>query len=161
MMATAAGATVTFNPSTGTGFVGKGDVQLAYGWNNATLQKNASGIGFVYVAQETYTAVCTWTTGEGTRGEQTHNVNHRTTTGISSTIAYDPRVRNQITGFTLTGILSTTTEVGTVPVVGGACPGNQGTDGVWTSVALTASTVELDVTYQGLNPVKIWPPAAI
>jgi Spy/CpxP family protein refolding chaperone len=31
-------AAVTFNPSTGIGFVGKGDVQNAFGWNNADLQ---------------------------------------------------------------------------------------------------------------------------
>lgn len=30
-------ATVTFDPGTGTGFVGKGDVQNAFGWNNAQL----------------------------------------------------------------------------------------------------------------------------
>ena len=36
-----ASASVTFNPATGTGFVGKGDVQLAYGWNNKQLQDNA------------------------------------------------------------------------------------------------------------------------
>ena len=35
-VSTAALATVTFDPATGIGFVGKGDVQLAFGWNNAT-----------------------------------------------------------------------------------------------------------------------------
>src|SRR5918996_4693526 len=39
---TAAFALVTFDPSTGTGFVGKGDVQTAFGWNNKQLQNNAS-----------------------------------------------------------------------------------------------------------------------
>jgi hypothetical protein len=34
-------AAVTFNPMTGEGFVGKGDVQLIYGWNNQQLQLNA------------------------------------------------------------------------------------------------------------------------
>lgn len=38
-------ATITFNPPPGdcTGFVGKGDVQTACGWNNAQLQANAGG----------------------------------------------------------------------------------------------------------------------
>jgi len=153
-----ASATVTFNPETGTGFAGKGDVQLAFGWNNAQLQARAAGVTFTYVASEVYTAVCTWTTGEGTRGEQTHNVGHTTTVGVAGTIAYDVRVRNQITGFNLTGFSGTPTSTGSVPVVGGVCPGNQGTDGVWTSVSLTSSSVALNAVYSGLA-VKIWPPA--
>ena len=44
--ATAASASVNVDPATGSGFIGKGDVQLAYGWNNATLQTNASSVGF-------------------------------------------------------------------------------------------------------------------
>lgn len=32
-------ATVTFDPTTGKGFVGKGDLQTAFGWNNNQLQK--------------------------------------------------------------------------------------------------------------------------
>lgn len=39
-------AAVTFDASTGTGFVGKGDVQLAFGWNNKQLQANAAGVTF-------------------------------------------------------------------------------------------------------------------
>jgi hypothetical protein len=45
-LAGTASAAVTFNSSTGTGFVGKGDVQIAYGWNNTSLQKNATGVTF-------------------------------------------------------------------------------------------------------------------
>jgi hypothetical protein len=33
---------VTFNETNGTGFVGKGDVQVAFGWNNKQLQTNAT-----------------------------------------------------------------------------------------------------------------------
>ena len=142
-------ATVTFDPTTGTGFVGKGDVQLAFGWNNAGLQRNASGVTFSYSATDTYEAVCTWTTGEGTRGEQTHNVGHDKTTSVNSAIAYDARIRNQITGFILTGLGATTTTGGSVPEVGGPCPGNQGTEGVWTSVVLVSSAGGLFVNYGG------------
>jgi hypothetical protein len=42
MLATAALAAVTFDVNTGFGFVGKGDVQLAFGWNNKALQTNAT-----------------------------------------------------------------------------------------------------------------------
>jgi hypothetical protein len=46
MLAPAANAAVTFNDTTGTGFVGKGDVQVAFGWNNKQLQTNATGVSF-------------------------------------------------------------------------------------------------------------------
>jgi hypothetical protein len=41
-----ASASVTVNPETGIGFVGKGDVQTAMGWNNDVLQKNAANVTF-------------------------------------------------------------------------------------------------------------------
>lgn len=44
MVATAT-ASVTLN-SDGSGFVGKGDVQAAFGWTNAKLQQNAGGVTF-------------------------------------------------------------------------------------------------------------------
>jgi len=148
-------ASVTLDTATGTGFVGKGDVQLAFGWNNQQLQKNASGVTFKYEATDNYEAVCTWTTGEGTRGEKTHNVGHTTSIGVSSSVAFDARVKTQITGFNLSGF-GTKTEFGTVPVVGAACPGNEGTDGTWSSVTLTGSTGGLYVTY-GSNSVLLPP----
>lgn len=42
----AAQAAVTFNSETGTGFVGKGDVQTVLGYNNSQLQRNASSLVF-------------------------------------------------------------------------------------------------------------------
>jgi hypothetical protein len=145
-------AAVNFDPSTGTGFVGKGDVQLVFGWNNQALQANASGVTFSYNATDTYSAVCTWITGEGTRGEQTHDVTHSTSTVVNSAVVYEARKNKQldITGFNLTG-LGATTETGTVPVVGGPCPGNAGTDGTWTSVTLASSTGGLYVNYGGTS----------
>jgi hypothetical protein len=152
-------ATVTFDPTTGIGFVGKGDVQLAFGWNNPQVQANAQGVSFTYSSTNSYTAVCTWTTGEGTRGEQTHNVSHTRTLGVNDAILYNARVHQQIDGFNLIGFASgTPTESGTFPVVGGACPGNPGTDGVWTSVSPTGSSSALYTNYNGIS-VKIWPPA--
>ena len=42
-------ASVTFDSSTGTGFVGKGDVQLALGLNNAQMQAyNLNNLNFSY-----------------------------------------------------------------------------------------------------------------
>jgi hypothetical protein len=143
-------AAVTFDSATGKGFVGKGDVQLAFSWNNAQLQKNASGVTFSYNATDSYEAVCTFTTGEGTKGEKTHNVDHKRSTVVASTIAYDPRVRNQITGFNLNGF-GVTTSTGAVPVVDGPCMGNEGHDGTWSSVTLVGSSGGLYVNYGGAS----------
>jgi hypothetical protein len=99
----AAYAAVTFDPATGTGFVGKGDVQTAFGWNNPQLQANAGGVAFQYYATSTATWTCRWVTGEGTNGEQTHNLDRTTIQGVSGVVSYDARARNQINGFILTG----------------------------------------------------------
>ncbi len=144
---------MTFDPEFGTGFVGKGDVQNAFGWNNNLLQRNASGVGFKYLATDEYDAVCTWTTGTPPH-EQTHHVSHTETAALNSTIAYDPRVRSQITGFNLNGPSGEPTVTGEVPEVGQACQG-QGTDGTWSSVTLVSSSDALYVTYNG-NQVLIW-----
>ncbi len=58
-------ASVTFDPTTGAGFVGKGDVQTAFGWNNQALQANAADVTFSYNAVDTYSATCSWITGVG------------------------------------------------------------------------------------------------
>lgn len=150
-------ADVTFDPLTGNGFVGKGDVQLAFGWNNAQLQSNASGLSFSYQVRQDYVAVCTWTTGEGTNGEHTHNVSHTFKYKLGASISYAPRVMNQITGFILKGI-GTETSIGTVPVVGGPCPGNQGTGGTWSSVTTSGTGVDgLFVSYGGTEVRLNWP----
>jgi hypothetical protein len=142
---------VNVDYGTGIGFVGKGDVQLAFGWNNNQLQKNAGGVTFFYDATTTYTAVCTFTTGEGTRGEKIHNVDHKTRTSVIATIAYDARVRNQITGFNLKGFGETVTTGGAVPLVGDACMGNPGHEGTWSSVEQTGSVGGLFVSHGGTS----------
>ncbi|MGZ5183035.1 MAG: hypothetical protein ACXWC2_21365 [Ramlibacter sp.] len=156
---TFANAGVTFDPNTGTGFVGKGDVQLAFGWNNAQLQTNAAGVGFSYQLRQDYVAVCTFTTGDGTPGEKTHNVSHTLKYNAGSTINYDARTRSQITGFNLTGYPSgTEVSVGTEPVIGAPCPGNEGTDGTWSSVTPVGTGVDgLFVTYGGAEVRLSWP----
>jgi hypothetical protein len=52
MLAPAASAAVTLNAN-GTGFVGKGDVQTAFGWNNKQLQTNATGVSFSFTQDAT------------------------------------------------------------------------------------------------------------
>jgi len=157
-----ANASVTFDPMTGIGFVGKGDVQLAYGWNNAQLQANAAGVSFSYQVRQDYVAVCTFTTGEGTNGEKTHNVSHTLKYGGSSVVNYDARENKiQITGFKLTGYLDPNfggISVGTEPKVGDPCPGNEGHDGVWSSVTAVGTGADgLYVSYGGVEVRLNWP----
>lgn len=64
---TAAYAAVTFDEETGTGFVGKGDVQEAFGWNNAQLQQSAGDVEFVVKSTAEYDFDCAWYTGLGGR----------------------------------------------------------------------------------------------
>jgi len=148
-------AAVTFDPQTGTGFVGKGDVQTAFGWNNPQFQNNYSGVTFTFTAEEEYAAVCTFVTGEGTRGEKTHNVRHTRSIDVLGTLAYDARQRNQITGFNLTGFSSRVTEGGSVPAVGGACMGNPGHEGTWSSVEQTGGAMGLYAVHNSVSRL-IW-----
>jgi hypothetical protein len=96
----AAIAEVRFDAETGTGFVGKGDVQLALEWNNKELQDNANDVQF-QVNSEVVTEVSWICTNSNNQNEQ---VRERTTTssvqGVVDSVA---RVRNQITGFILEG----------------------------------------------------------
>lgn len=98
--ATAAMASVTFDPATGTGFAGKGDVQLTFGWNNAVLQKNADGVQF----RTTRTSVLdrTWTCDRDA-GPQLLNLERTRTITIVRLLDSVGRLKAQITGFNLLG----------------------------------------------------------
>jgi hypothetical protein len=121
----AAFAAATFDPVTGTGFVGKGDVQLAFGWNNKQLQDNAAGVTFesesVTVSEQSWT--CTKLDRDDNPTDQTSERERTTTTTTTGVVSKDLRERNQITGFTLTGYsgsptITTSTEgpkLGTCP----------------------------------------------
>ena len=150
-ISTAAMASVTFDYTSGTGFVGKGDVQLAFGWNNAAAQKNANAVTFAVNSLTSYEAVCTWTTGEGKKGEKIHNVEHKKSATVLSNVAFELKKTGQYTGYFLNGFGATTSS-GDVPVVGGACQGNEGNDAVWSSVTVTGSSGGvLSVTYNGVS----------
>lgn len=124
LLAGSAFAAVTIDPATGTGFVGKGDVQTAMGWNNAELQKKANELVFTYVTETTYQVTVEWDTGNG-KGEKTHTVTHKRTSNLNTNVTYKPREMNQVTGFNLLGN-GVETEVGKIPSVGEEFPGNSG-----------------------------------
>lgn len=157
--ATSAMASVTVN-SDGSGFVGKGDVQLVFGWNNAMAQANANNVAFSYNQSNTYVGVCEWITGTGTRGQKLHTIAKTKTTDIVSGIAADARKSTtQYTGWNLLGFGGSTV-TGDTPVVGGACAG-EGTDGAWTSVELQATSTKLMATVNGVSKEVPITPVAI
>lgn len=143
-------AAVTFDLSTGTGFVGKGDVQNAFGWNNTQLQNNASGVSLTYDAVETYEVELYWETETGNGKVIIHEVTIPRHTSVNASIAYDARTKNQITGFNLTGLGATTYE-GFVPVVGQEWPENNGNNRIVVGVTLVSSTGGLYVNYGGVS----------
>ena len=144
--ATAALAAVTFNASSGTGFVGKGDVQLAFGWNNQQANNNASLLSFKTVQNTSYDATCEWDTITGGKNSKLihHIVTNTKTSSINGSVAYEARkgagIAN-VNGFNLMGYGSVVTIGAPVPNVGDSCaPGsdNSGTDGVLTAVVPSA-----------------------
>jgi hypothetical protein len=100
LSATAVFAAVTFDPETGEGFVGKGDVQLVYGWNNKALQDNAELVEF-RANSEVVTEVSWICTNSNNDNEQVRS--RTTTTSIEGVVTSVARERNQITGFILEG----------------------------------------------------------
>ena len=166
-------AAVTFDPASGTGFVGKGDVQVPFGWNDAKLQQFATGVSFVYESEsdDEYAVTCEWDTGSKkiVRHIQTKRAN------VGSMVTYDVKsaTRNnpngKVTGFKLTGLQNVVqSSDGSVPVVGASCPetGNDaGTDNAVdkkiTGVELLSSsaTQSLTALHAGENKsAVIWPP---
>lgn len=150
---TAALASVTFDAETGTGFVGKGDVQTAFGWNNQAAQANATAVSFSFQGSTTYSVRCEWDTITGGPRPQTihHNITVPRNTSVSSSVASDPRRTGQYTGYILSGFGTTTTGGQAVPVVGGTCPGSAQVVGTITEVEETSSTGGLFVTFNGTS----------
>lgn len=143
-------ASVSFDATTGKGFVGKGDVQLAFGWNNAALQNNYAGVTFSYDVVDVYEVTVEWTTGEGTKGEATHEISVPRHVSVTASVVFDARTHKQVDGFYLLGFGSQTS-TGTVPVVGGNF--NDGND-VKTITAVTlvsSSGGGLSANYGGVS----------
>ncbi len=124
VLAGSAFAAVTIDPVAGTGFVGKGDVQTALGWNNAELQKKAEELNFTYSTTTTYAVTVSWITGEGTKGENTHYVEHKRDSSVNASVAYESRTKKQVTGFILE--ITNTVTTGDIPKVGDEFPGKSG-----------------------------------
>ena len=143
LAATAVFATVTFDPSTGTGFVGKGDVQLAFGWNNATLQQNAGSLRYSYNFGQIAFQDCQASIGPITVSATLHKAQL-----VHDVIQYDARTHKQVDGFVLQGYDSETV-IGSTPT----CPDfATPVGGVYYSDPISA---QLDVNFNG-TIANIW-----
>ena len=142
-------AAVTFDSTAGTGFVGKGDVQDVFGWNNADLQANAAAVQFR--VNSTVVTEVSWTCTNPNNG----NIQERartTTTTIEGTVASITRdKKNQCTGFILNGFDGTVEQSSTSegqPL--NSCP----TNWVWAEGSTSTDTTDaggLQVSVDGEN----------
>lgn len=154
----------TSNSSGACGFVGKGDVQVPWVWNNQTLQAQAGNVTFAYNKTDSadYNVTCEFDTGT------IHVVHHviHTTAGISDAVAFDVTGTNRtnpqlsVTGFKLTGKTNLVSSGDTAPAVGDPCPGNSALGAV-TAVSdpyNQSSTQELDASDAALSlgPTPVW-----
>jgi hypothetical protein len=121
---TTAGYAAVVVDEQGVGFVGKGDIQDLFGWNNAQLQSNAAGLTFFFSTSVTASWECEWWTGP--EKNRTHHVIEISTVAeIAQSVAFDGRAnkKGQITGFNLNGFGDTVTtgDAGAI----GTCAGNK------------------------------------
>jgi hypothetical protein len=139
---------VTFDASNGTGFVGKGDVQLAFNWNNRQLQDNATQVSFEYHSTNTYSVLCEYEEKNGNKAGQTFEVDQGKHQTVRGAVNGDPRVKNsKFTGYNLMGWNGEASITGNkVPGVGESCTvGND--DGEVISVTLTKSNGGLSAKF--------------
>jgi hypothetical protein len=87
----------------GVGFVGKGDVQSVYDWNNSMLQANAHLVRFKFSGAETASWTCE---GVNRAGNIVISSVRDQDVATNAEIALDPRKnrQGQITGFILKGL---------------------------------------------------------
>ena len=98
--ATTAFAIVTFNPETG-GEAGKGDVQIAFNWNNAAMQANYQQITFEYRASATYAFDCEWYTGPD-HNRKRHENSKEIAVGVpAAVVGFTAKVNQQFSGWRL------------------------------------------------------------
>jgi hypothetical protein len=144
VIASVAYATVTFDALTGMGFVGKGDVQYTFGWNNGALQNNANLVDFR--ASSVVVSESTWTCDRDA-GDQTQERNRTTTTTVAGIVDSIGRLKNQITGFNLLGydgVPAITNETEGPPL--NSCPTG------WTSLGVTTTVLPGEGTVLEVSP---------
>lgn len=152
-----AGAAVTPNYDAdgkfdGTGFVGKGDVQDAFGWNNAATKANAGLVSFEYENVTRETKECRNREGTGSSAVWVVVGTRTISEGVEAATVSEARKNKQeeITGYTLTGFDGTPE----VTEESEQCPEGTQPNG---EVLDSQSGEALYVVFDG-DRVKIWEP---
>ncbi len=141
---------ITFDAATGVGFVGKGDVQFTFNWNNKTLQERADAVQFRYSSAEVSEVswICT-----NSKNENTQERERTTTSSVQGVVESVARERNQITGFKLLGYDgdATVTDSNTEGPKLNSCP----TNWILTTPAgdptIVSSFTTFQVSFDGVN----------
>lgn len=105
LVAAPASAEVSID-SEGFGFVGKGDVQDAFGWNDHDLQANADHLMFRWAAVETASWIC-----RKVHKNNVTDVARSLAAGVMGDLAYSARQNKQghVTGFWMEGFVGEAT----------------------------------------------------
>jgi hypothetical protein len=142
----------------GVGFVGKGDVQSIYGWNNEGLQANAASVQFRYGASGQVTWLCEWWTGKAgtTMGGGSGTLKYHSALSsselVASAVSYDARKNKvgQVTGFLLNGISPGFGSEQNIGDCGGYGAGKTLVAGSINYV-IDSSAAQLEVSIDGIN----------
>jgi hypothetical protein len=162
-ISSAALAIVSFDPATGTGFVGKGDVQLSFGgMNNKQIQTVANSVGFR--ANSTSVTEVSWecTNTNNDKVQERAQTTTSSVQGIVTTVARENSKGKDgaVTGFFLNGYIgnATTTSTSTEGPAVNSCPNSNGTWFLSTAAGdpvEVSSSSTLEVTKDGTNYVPV------
>ncbi|MCE9680603.1 hypothetical protein LZP69_15735 [Shewanella sp. AS1] len=102
-VALSANASVTYDEN-GVGFVGKGDIQSLFDWNNSQLQENAGSLQFRFISEGTVTWLCE---GFNKNGKLVQSKTPSMSTSVDAKATLDSRKnkKEMITGFDLKGMV--------------------------------------------------------
>lgn len=132
--------------STGNGWIGKGDVQLALDWNNHDLQANYGLLSFAINATTTTIWTCVHYNGAG---KPVFNPRENIATG-GGALLVDPRFnpQNNVTGFFALGFVGGGSSTSSGNALG-SCPSGNGSTVVPGSVSTTSTGGGLSVSFDG------------
>ncbi len=130
-------------------FVGKGEVQTAFGLNNSTMQKVHQSVTFQYDISTPVTFECEWYTGPD-RNRKRHDVTVTKTIAVQASVASESRKTGQWTGWNLTNGLPAL-DPGSITITNADCgaEGNEMKSVVEGSVELGESTGGLYAVLNG------------
>ena len=149
-------ATVTFDPATGTGFVGKGDVQTVFNWTNKALQNNAAAVDFRVNSSTETVWTCTKTVVQGNDVVREIVQERSTSSSIQGLVTSVARENSKgkdgaVTGFYLKGYEGgAVVSVTDGPAVG-SCPADPSGFVYDDNAVATSSGGGLEVTADGTN----------